>query len=85
MIGLVLFALAGLVLGLAYFAALRWTVAAYLSGKRYAIVLYFARLAGSAAVLYALVRIGGPRVLATLGGFVIARSIAVRVARREAG
>ena len=86
MMAVAVFALAGLVLGLAHFAVLRWTLAAYLRGARGAIPLYAARLAGSALVLFVLVRIGGALVLATLVGFVVARTIAVYVVRanREA-
>lgn len=78
MIGVVLFALAGLALGLVHFATLRWTVAAYLGGRRRAIAWYVARLAGSAALLFVLARTGGPLVLATLAGFVLARVLVVR-------
>lgn len=81
MIGPALFALAGLLLGLAHFAVLRWTVAAYLHGTRAAIAWYVVRLAASAAALVALARLGGRLVLATLVGFVAARAIAVRLAR----
>lgn len=81
MSGVVLFALAGLALGAMHFAALRWTVAAYLRGRRTAIAWYVARLAGSAAILFVLVRAGGPLVLATLAGFVVARAVVVRRAQ----
>ena len=78
------FVLAGFMLGLAHFIALRWTVAAFLRGTRGAIAWYIARLAGSAAVLFLLVRIGGPLVLAALGGFLAARMITVRRAKGTA-
>ena len=81
MIGVVLFAVAGLALGAVHFAVLQWTVTAYLRGRRRAIAWYVARLAGSAAILFVLVRAGGPLVLATLAGFVIARAVVVRRAR----
>ena len=85
MIGIAAFALAGFVLGLAHFAALRWTVAAYVRGNRQAIAWYAARLTVSASILFVLVRLGGALVLVALIGFVIARSIAVRFTPREAG
>lgn len=72
------FALIGFVLGLAYFAALRWTLDAYLRGRRAAIAWYVLRLAGIAAAFLVLVRLGGELLLASLGGFVIARVVAVR-------
>ena len=76
MIGL--FALMGFALGFAHFAALRWTVRAYLTGTRSAIAWYVARLAGSGAILLVVVRIGGPLVLAALVGFLAARWFVVR-------
>ena len=82
MIGL--FALAGLGLGIAHFAALRWTVTAYLTGTRGAIAWYVARLAGSGAILFVLIRIGGPFVLAALVGFLTARWLVIRRVRKLA-
>jgi len=78
------FALIGFALGVAHFAALRWTVGAYLAGRRGAIAWYAARLAGSGAVLVVLVRLGGPLVIATLVGFVAARLVVVRRGRAVA-
>jgi F1F0 ATPase subunit 2 len=85
MIAIALFAIAGLALGLAHFAALRWTVARFVRGQRSAVPWYLARLAGSAAVLFVLVRLGGPLALATLVGFMVARTIAVWLARVREG
>jgi len=81
---ILVFAVAGFALGLAHFAALRWTVAAYLAGTRNAIAWYVARLAGSAAVLFVLVRIGGPLVPAPLGSFLVARVVIARRANAAA-
>jgi len=72
------FTLAGFALGVAHFAALRWTVRAYLAGTRGALAWYAARLAGSGAILVVVVRIGGPLVIASLIGFVAARLLVVR-------
>ena len=85
MSSIALFALAGLVLGIAHFAALRWTVDEYVRGSRGAIGWYAARVVAAAAVLFVGVRIGGPLVLASLAGFILARAIAVRSGRRERG
>jgi F1F0 ATPase subunit 2 len=81
---ILLFALTGLALGIAHFAALRWTVRAYLTGTRSAIAWYVVRLAGSGAILVMLVRIGGPLVLAALVGFLAARLLVVRRGREAA-
>lgn len=81
---ILLFALTGFALGIAHFAALRWTVGAYLTGTRSAIAWYLARLAGSGAILFVLVRIGGPLVLAALVGFLAARLLVVRRGREAA-
>lgn len=78
MIAIAAFSAMGFVLGLAYFAALRWTVERYLRGNRTAIVWYVLRLAAMSAALYVLVRTGGVLVLASLGGFFVARLVAVR-------
>ena len=78
MIEIAAFAAMGFALGLAYFAALRWTVERYLRGNRTAIVWYVLRLAAVGAALYVLVRTGGVLVLASLAGFFVARLVAVR-------
>lgn len=78
MIAIAAFSAMGFVLGLAYFAALRWTVERYLRGNRTAIVWYVLRLAAMSGALYVLVRTGGVLVLASLGGFFVARLVAVR-------
>jgi F1F0 ATPase subunit 2 len=78
MIGLMLFAAIGLVLGIVHFAALRWTIAAYLRGRRSALAWYVARLIGMALILFVVTRTGGRLALATLGGFMVARTVIVR-------
>lgn len=78
MIDLVVFAAIGLVLGVAHFAALRWTIAAYLRGGRSALAWYATRMIGMALILFIVTRTGGRLVLATLGGFMVARTVIVR-------
>jgi hypothetical protein len=78
MIGVVLFAAFGLGLGLAHFAALRWSIAAYLRGGRGALAWYAARLAGMALILFVVAKAAGGLVLATLAGLVVARVVMVR-------
>lgn len=77
------FAAIGFFLGVAHFAALRWTVARYLAGARSAIGWYVARIVVTGGVLFALAVTGGPLLLAALAGFVVARFLAVRRAPRE--
>jgi len=80
------FALAGLGFGLAYFAALRRTVDLYVAGhsRFLATALTIGRLV--AAVLFCgfAARFGALSLLVALLGFLAARSLALRAARRAA-
>ena len=75
---------AGLLLGLAYFATLWRTVALLAGGSSWLapLALTVVRLAGVAGLLAAAVRWGAPDLLACFAGIVVARLIAVRLARR---
>ena len=75
---------AGLLLGLAYFAALWRTVALLAGGSSWLapVALTVGRLAGAVALLAAAVRWGAPDLLAVFAGILLARLIAVRVVRR---
>jgi F1F0 ATPase subunit 2 len=75
---------AGVVLGLLYFAALRWTVSLYGAGRSRVgpAILTLARLAGATVVLGLAARLGALPLLATFLGFLLARALSMRVARR---
>jgi hypothetical protein len=81
-----LFAAAGFGLGVAYFASLRQGVR--LAFARHAwspyVLLALARIAAAALFFALAVRWGVPALLAAFAGFLIARQIAVRAARRPA-
>lgn len=81
-----LVAAAGFVLGVAYFASLRRGVR--LSVERHArwpyVVPALARIAAAAAFFSLAVRWGEPALVAALVGFLAARHLAVRAARRLA-
>jgi hypothetical protein len=82
----VLFAAAGFGLGVAYFASLRHGVRHAIARHAWSpyVLLAVARIA-AAALLFALaVRWGVPALLAAFAGFLLARQIAVRTARRPA-
>jgi N-ATPase, AtpR subunit len=77
-------ALAGCVLGLGYFAVLRRSVLmlARRGSGRVVMSLTLARL-GAATVFFLLVaRLGAPALLTALGGFLAARTLAIRAERR---
>jgi len=79
------FGLAGLVLGGASLAVLRWNVAQYLhGGPSRAVAAHLARLAVVAGVLVWAARQGAGPLLCMAGGVVIARPIAVRIVGRTA-
>ncbi len=81
-----LLAIAGFVLGIAYFASLRRGVR--LSVERRAWWGYgpsaLIRIAAAALFFTLAVRWGAPALLAALAGFLVARHLAVRAARRLA-
>lgn len=80
------FIAAGLVVGWAYFAALRRTVDLYATGRRppVQVALTLARIGGVTAFLGAAVRFGALPLLAAFLGFLVARSLALRAVRRPA-
>jgi F1F0 ATPase subunit 2 len=75
--------LLGLLLGMGYFAALRQNVERYLAGRALgpALALHLGRLllVGLAFVLIA--QVGAAALLGALGGFVLARFVALRSAK----
>jgi hypothetical protein len=75
----------GLALGLAHFHGLRRDVRSYLGGgvRFGAIVAHAARVLATAAAFVFIARIGVIPLLAGLGGFVLAKLIAVTRARRS--
>lgn len=83
---LLLAALAGLGLGLLYFAALRRTAEAFgsASGWRLPAALTVARLLAAIAVFAGIVQFGAGPLLAAFGGFLAARALALRAAREPA-
>lgn len=74
--------LAGLVVGLAYFRALRLTADLFAQGRGWTLPLglTLVRLAGLIAVLYLTVQLGAAPLIASFLGFLLARTIAVRSA-----
>ena len=79
-------AIAGLAFGWAYFAALRRTVEVYLAGRHRFVpaLLTLARIAGAMVFLTVAVRFGALLLLAAFLGFLGARALALRAARRVA-
>jgi len=77
-------ALAGLAFGLVYFQALRRTVDLFAGGCGWLgpVGLTLARIAGAAVFLTFLARFGAIPLLAGFLGFLLARMIALRLARR---
>jgi F1F0 ATPase subunit 2 len=77
--------LAGFLFGLAYFHAVR-TTARYLAenkGWQIPTFLIVARLGGAIALLVYLARLGAMPLLAGFLGFLLARAVATRPARKE--
>ena len=81
-----LFAIAGLAIGTVYFAALRRTVDVYLAGPDRSVpaISTLARIAGATVFLAVAVQFGAPPLLAAFLGFLGARALALRAARRVA-
>ncbi|MDP1671429.1 MAG: N-ATPase subunit AtpR [Alphaproteobacteria bacterium] len=77
-------AFAGLVFGLAYFRAVRWTVnlLAEDHGWMAPVGLTLARVTGAVMLLTFMARAGAMPLLAGFVGFLLARMIALRPARR---
>lgn len=80
------FAPAGFLLGTAYFASLRRGVALSVARRTWLPYLLFglARMAAAALFFAFTVRFGVPALLAAFAGFLAARQLAVRAARRLA-
>ena len=79
-------ALVGLVVGLVYFAALRRAVELYTKGRSgfTAIALTLGRIAVAIAFFGLAARLGALLLLSSFLGFLLARVLALRVARRTA-
>lgn len=76
---------AGLAFGLAYFAVLRRTIDLYGGGSHLVpAVLTLGRVAGAILFLGFAARLGALPLLAVFGGFLLARSLALRAARTTA-
>lgn len=77
-------AFAGLALGLIYFHALRRTVDLFAGGRGWLwpAGLTFARIAGAVIVLTFVARLGAMPLLAGFLGFLLARAVSLRSARR---
>jgi len=75
-------AFAGLSLGLAYFAALRWTATLLGAGGRFGpLLLTFVRIAAATLAFFFVARLGAPPLLAAFLGFLAARALALRRVR----
>lgn len=76
---------AGVALGLAYFAALRRTVALMAGGAgwRRPAALTLLRIGGAVALLALGARLGAPTLLAVFAGFLAARTWALRQGRMQ--
>lgn len=85
-IQVVLWAVAGFGFGLFYLAALRHTVDLFANagGWRGPVLLTLARLAGAGIFLGLAASFGAPSLLAAFAGFLVARAVAMRRARRAA-
>lgn len=77
-------AVAGFAAGLAYFASLRRTATLLAAGRGWpgALSLTLARFAAAALFLAFAASLGAISLLAAFGGFLLARAVAVRAARR---
>jgi hypothetical protein len=83
-ISVVLWAVAGFGFGLFYLATLRRTVQLFGSGGgwRGPVLLTLGRLAGAGVFLGLAATFGAPSLLAAFAGFLVARAVAMRRARR---
>ena len=78
-------AVAGFILGLGYFASLRRTVALFGTTRRgfTLVALTVGRIGGAVLFLFFAARQGALPLLAAFFGFLLARALALRAARRE--
>jgi hypothetical protein len=76
--------LAGFILGLAYFAAVQRTALLFVAGGGWLapVALTLGRIAAAVLFLALAARLGAAPLLAGFAGFLLARAIALRVARR---
>jgi hypothetical protein len=79
-------AIAGVVFGLIYFATLRRSVAVFAAGGGWAraLALTLARLCAAVVFLAMAAKLGAAALIAAFLGFLLARTIALRAARRAA-
>ena len=79
-------ALAGFALGLAYFAALKRSVALFVGGKGWfgLLALTLGRIGAAAGSLFVAAKLGAAPLLAAFIGFLMARALALRAERRAA-
>ena len=77
-------ALAGFTLGLAYFAALKRSVALFVGRKGWfgLLALTLGRIGATAGFLFVAARLGAAPLLAAFIGFLMARALALRAERR---
>jgi hypothetical protein len=81
-LSLLLIGVAGLALGLLHFNLLRRTIDALDAGWRRPALFGLARIIGTLLLFGLVSRLGGPALLAAFAGFLAARSLALRRARR---
>ena len=76
----------GFAAGLAYFAALRRSVALFAGGRGWLqpLALTLARLAAATILLGAIARLGALPLLAAFAGFLTARAVSIRLSRETA-
>jgi len=81
----IMMASAGFAFGLAYFAALKRTVTVFAGGRgwRAPLALTLARIGAAIVFLGIAAKLGAVSLLAAFIGFVLARSIALRLAQRS--
>jgi N-ATPase, AtpR subunit len=77
-------ALAGFALGLAYFVALKRSVALFVGGKGWfrPLALTLGRVGAAAGFLFVAAKLGAAPLLAAFIGFLTARALALRAERR---
>ncbi len=76
--------LSGFIFGLAYFAAVQWTAVLFAAGCGWLapLALTLGRAGAAAAFLALAARLGAASLLAAFAGFLLARALALRLARR---
>jgi hypothetical protein len=81
---MVIMAIAGLVFGSLYFAALKRSVTLFVGGCRWLrpLALTLGRMTAAAAFLFIVAKLGAAPLLAAFAGFLVARAFALREQRR---